>query len=579
MKYFIYCRKSSEEEERQALSIESQLQELREYAQKQGLVIVREFIESKSAKKPGREVFNDMLSRIEAGETDGILAWQPDRLSRNSVCGGRIIYLIDQGIIKDLKFPSYYFENTPHGKFNLSIAFGFSKMYVDRLSEDVKRGIREKLRRGEFPGKAPHGYFNHPKKRSIEVDTDSFDKVKTLLEEFSTGKYTVAEIRQRFFKQGFKDGHGEPLHYWNIKRILTNKFYYGVFELKGELHQGSHQAMISFETYEKIQKLLNKKQQNHSRQAKADKNFLFGGLAKCGECGYQITHEVHTRAKYPGREYKYYRCTHKSRTQHCSQRSYLSEAHLADQVLNLVNQVSIPEYWYEKFSERIEKWRAEELSDSELQSKSLKSELAEIQLRLDRLLDLQLDGDISSSEYRARKNSFIEKRAGLENQLSVLKQGSLIWLEQVEDFVKTGQQAQQSVLAGDFIEMKKILKKVGSNTKIMDKTLSSKFIKPFNFISEGHCLTESYSSPDETCVENNLKTKLKSGFGKCASEHSEQALCQNAGSEPRSGELREACEASRALNWDCGPGGHERWWVFGDLNTGPHAYQARALTN
>jgi site-specific DNA recombinase len=120
MKYSIYCRKSSEEEERQALSIESQLQELREYAAKQGLNVVREYIESKSAKKPERAIFNYMLTAIENGDADGILAWQPDRLCRNSVDSGKIIYLIDQGVIKDLKFPSYYYENTPHGKLNLS---------------------------------------------------------------------------------------------------------------------------------------------------------------------------------------------------------------------------------------------------------------------------------------------------------------------------------------------------------------------------------------------------------------------------------------------------------------------------
>ena len=87
MKYFIYCRKSSEEEERQALSIESQLQELREYAEQKGLMVVKEFIESRSAKKPGRPIFNQMLEAIERCEADGILAWQPDRLSRNSVDG------------------------------------------------------------------------------------------------------------------------------------------------------------------------------------------------------------------------------------------------------------------------------------------------------------------------------------------------------------------------------------------------------------------------------------------------------------------------------------------------------------
>ncbi len=91
IKYFIYCRKSSEDEERQVLSIEAQLAELREFAKQNGLLIVREYAESKTAKEPGREIFNQMLSEIEKENAEGILAWNPDRLARNSVDGGRVI--------------------------------------------------------------------------------------------------------------------------------------------------------------------------------------------------------------------------------------------------------------------------------------------------------------------------------------------------------------------------------------------------------------------------------------------------------------------------------------------------------
>lgn len=168
MNYFIYARKSTDSEDRQVLSIDAQLNELREFAERQGLKIVREFIESKSAKTPGREIFNQMLVALENGEADGIISWQPDRLSRNSIDGGKVIYLIDQNIIQDLKFPTYLFDKSPHGKFNLSLAFGFSKLYVDNLSQNVKRGIREKLRRGEFPGPAPLGYINNLKIKTIE---------------------------------------------------------------------------------------------------------------------------------------------------------------------------------------------------------------------------------------------------------------------------------------------------------------------------------------------------------------------------------------------------------------------------
>src|SRR4028119_1400172 len=101
-----------------------------------------------------------MLKRLEKGEAQGIIAWHPDRLARNSVDGGRIIYDLDQGKLLDLKFPQYHFENTPEGKWMLSIIFGQSKYFVDKLSKDVKRGLKEKVERGWRPGVAPIGYLN-----------------------------------------------------------------------------------------------------------------------------------------------------------------------------------------------------------------------------------------------------------------------------------------------------------------------------------------------------------------------------------------------------------------------------------
>src|ERR1700733_5030027 len=176
--YFLYARKSTDVEDKQALSIDAQLSELREFAVRENLPIVAELIEKQSAKSPGRPIFNDMISRIEAGEATGILAWHPDRLARNSIDGGRIIYLLDTDTILSLKFPTFRFEPDPQGKFMLSIMFGQSKYYVDSLSENTKRGLREKIRRGEFPGLAPFGYLNDYRTKRIMLDRERAPLVK-----------------------------------------------------------------------------------------------------------------------------------------------------------------------------------------------------------------------------------------------------------------------------------------------------------------------------------------------------------------------------------------------------------------
>ena len=209
------------------MSIEAQLAELAEYAKREGLEVIEQFIDSKSEKKPGREIFNKMISKIhESKEPVGILAWHPDRLARNSIDGGQIIYLIDQNKVSSLRFPTFWFEPTPQGLFMLQVAFGQSKYYSDNLSENVKRGIRQKLRRGEWPGLAPFGYVNNPKSRNIETDPVKAKVVTRAFEEFAQGRHTLQSLGERLSFWGVVSKTGKPLCKATLQRMLTNKVSY-----------------------------------------------------------------------------------------------------------------------------------------------------------------------------------------------------------------------------------------------------------------------------------------------------------------------------------------------------------------
>ena len=183
--FFLYARKSTDVEDKQVLSIEAQLAELRSFAIQEGLVIREELVEKYSAKNPGRPVFNDMIKRIETGEANGVLAWHPDRLARNSVDGGKIIYLLDTGKLAILKFPTFWCDSTSQGKFMLNMAFGQSKYYVDSLSENTKRGLRQKIRRGEYPSLAPIGYLNDVRQKTIFVDRKRANAIRLAFELYS----------------------------------------------------------------------------------------------------------------------------------------------------------------------------------------------------------------------------------------------------------------------------------------------------------------------------------------------------------------------------------------------------------
>lgn len=259
IKYIAYCRKSTDEPDKQVLSIDAQIEELKEYAAKEKLDILCFLTEAKTAKQPGREKFEQMLKLIEKGEANGILSWNPDRLARNSIDGGKIIYLLDRGKLVSLKFPSFWFENTPQGRFMLNIAFGEAKYFVDNLSVNVKRGIRQKLRNGVYPNKAPIGYLNEPRKRTIEVDPKTAPIVKKAFKLFSSGNYSFSDIQKFFFEKNLKGKTRKPLHLDKIRMMLRNPFYYGVIKFTGEIYQGSHKPLISKSLFDKCQEFTKKK--------------------------------------------------------------------------------------------------------------------------------------------------------------------------------------------------------------------------------------------------------------------------------------------------------------------------------
>lgn len=256
-KYFLYARKSTEDEERQVMSIEAQIVELEEYAKREKLEITERFIESKSAKKPGREIFNKMIAKInESKEPLGLLAWHPDRLARNSVDGGQIIYLIDTGKLVSLRFPTFWFEPTPQGLFMLQVAFGQSKYYSDNLSENVKRGIRQKLRRGEWTGLAPLGYVNNAKTRNIEPDSVKARVIAKAFEEFAQGRHTLESLSERLKFLGVASKKGKRLCKAVVKHMLSNPIYTGLIVHNGETYEGKFSPVVSRATFEIVQKIL-----------------------------------------------------------------------------------------------------------------------------------------------------------------------------------------------------------------------------------------------------------------------------------------------------------------------------------
>ena len=476
IKLFLYARKSTDVEDKQVLSIDAQINELREFAEREKIMIVGELIEKQSAKIPGRPIFNNMLARIEAGEADGILAWHPDRLARNSVDAGRIIYMLDIEIIKTLKFPRSWFENTPQGKLMLHNDFGFSKYYVDSLSENTKRGLREKVRRGEYPGPAPIGYHNDYRSKKLKVDRERAPIVKEAFERYAAGNETQETMRVFFGKHKIRSRTGKLLGNTTISHLLTNPIFYGHFRYAGEVHEGKHEPIITKKLFDDVQSVINKRWRYSPSENKAEPK-AFMGLLRCAGCGGGVTAEVQ-------KGHVYYRCTKKNKAGKCMQ-PYIREEDLDKQITELLKPYALRADWADDMLELVKKEKRQAAQSAAQLVAQKQAEIEKINLRLQRLLDSFLDELIDRETFTVEKAKLMSQKKTLEEQKDRLMAGRADWLEPFQNWIITARNAGKIAIAPS-LQQKRVLalEVFGSNLVLDCKIARGSCVKPWSALVE-----------------------------------------------------------------------------------------------
>lgn len=339
IEYCLYARKSSEDDERQAMSIDSQIKEMSDLALKDGIVIKEIRQESHSAKESGqRPVFVQLLNDIRNGRFTGILTWAPDRLSRNAGDLGMLVDLMDQGKLKQIRTYSQIFSNNPNEKFLLMILCSQAKLENDQKGLNVKRGIRAKCEMGFRPGMAPLGYFNRAFNgiKDVIVDPDRGQIVTEMFRKVVEEGITGRPLKGWLDEKKFSNRSGKPICLSQVYLLLKNPFYYGEFEYpvgSGNWYKGSHQALTTKDIFDKVKERL----VVPAKSKWGSKTFTFKELFKCASCGASLVGEDKFRERKYG-EPKYHVYYHCSRQidHGCTER-YINEEGLIKALFRYIN--------------------------------------------------------------------------------------------------------------------------------------------------------------------------------------------------------------------------------------------------
>lgn len=485
IKYFLYARKSSESEDKQVASIDAQVDELRKLSKEGNFDIVKIFSESRSAKAPGRPIFNEMVERIQKGEANGILCWKLNRLARNPIDGAAVQWMLQQGVVQHIQtYGRSYYPND--NVIMMAVELGMANQFIRDLSTDTKRGLRAKADKGWLPGRAPLGYtnnkFREKGKKDIVRNPELFPIVRKMWELLLMNKYSVQKIYNIAVEEwGLKFPSGKKPAKSKVYGLFSNPFYYGYFRYGGTLHKGNHEPMITEEEFNQAQRILGIKTKPQPRTHE----FAFSGsLMHCGECGSAITAEEKIKRQKNGNihKYTYYHCT-KKKNPLCQQKT-IEEKILNNQIIDVLASLEIPE--------EFGKWalavlRSNNQSEADTRNAILESQqkaYASSLQKIDNLIDMRASGIITEDEFKRKKELVIGEKDKLQELLKDTETRATNWLDYAEQCFMIAETAPVRFKNGNIETQRAVLSSIGSNLFLKDKKLSIDIEKPLLAIKQ-----------------------------------------------------------------------------------------------
>jgi site-specific DNA recombinase len=460
----LYARVSSKDQEREGYSIPAQLKLLREYAQRNELQIVKEFIDVETAKMTGRKQFGEMMQFLSSDSgCRVVIVEKTDRLYRNF---RDCVTLEDLDV--EIHLPKEGQVISKNSKSQAKLVHGIqvviARNYIENLREEVKKGMREKAEQGIYPSRPPLGYQNNKLEHSIEIDPQKAPVANRMFELYASGQYSLSGLRV-----ALRNEFGVNLAKGYLERLLKNPFYKGQFYWEDKLYQGTHTQLVSYDLFGRVQDVF--RGRNKPRYRTHD--FPFRGLLTCAYDNCKVTAEIKKG------KYTYYRCT---QFRGKCDLPYIREEVLGDRLGKILRDIHIPDAVLVQLQESLlsDKGREEEIREQ--QGRLLKQCLAQVHRRIDQAYQDKVDGKISE-EFWARKSS--EWQAEEQQILASIQSQKAARPERLLDAARILELANKAYflyVKQPPAEKAKLLKMVLSNCGIDAVSIYPTYRKPFDLI-------------------------------------------------------------------------------------------------
>jgi site-specific DNA recombinase len=464
--YFAYVRVSTVKQGEQGVSLHEQRDAIQRFADRNNLTIAQWFEERETAAKVGRREFSRMVAGLKKGKACGVIFHKIDRSARNLKDWSAVQDLADQGV--DVRFTQESINlGSNEGKLTGDFLAVISAHYVRNLREEVKKGIRGRLKQGLYPHGAPIGYLDQGGGKVKVHDPVRAPLVRSAFELYGEGRYPLRALADELYKRGLRNKRGHRVHLSGLQKMLRNPFYTGLIRMRDETYAGIHETLISKDLFDRVQRRLDGK----ANSPIIVHHFLFRRMIVCESCKYRLIGELQ-------RGHRYYRC----HTPTCETTSVREEA-VHDAISHRLQPFHFSEEENVELQHMVTDFERECAENREANAQAIQLQIDAIKGRLDRLMDAYLDGGFDRSLFEEKKFALLSERLRLQEELERILVNPQLISRRVAEILEQAKSVPLSYERGNFDEKRDIVQIVTSNMSVHRKNVAITLRSPFQEVA------------------------------------------------------------------------------------------------